>query len=153
MPASSPKDSPADGVPRTLARLPASSMSSTAASNLWAAIAAMRSRRTDAVSRTAPAVIDALRLPATPGPDPVSPPGPGRLRRPAAPGHAGAERGHRRVALDRGDVVDVGAEGVGRQLDNSGLEAVSRGSAADVDVDPARRLDADRRRLGAVVAV
>jgi hypothetical protein len=47
-------------------------MSSTAASSLCAAIAQIRSRKIVAVSRTAPAVIDALRLPAVPAPKPVS---------------------------------------------------------------------------------
>ena len=63
---------PTDGVPRTLARPSASSMSSGAASSLWAAMATMRSRRTAAVSRTAPAVIDPLRLPPVPAPKGVT---------------------------------------------------------------------------------
>ena len=63
---------PIAGVPRTNARLSAISMSSTAASNRCAAMAAMRSRRITDVSRTAPAVIDALRLPAAPAPKPVT---------------------------------------------------------------------------------
>ncbi len=59
-------------MPRTVARLSANSMSSTDASSLWAAIATMRSRRIDAVSRIAPAVIEPLRLPAAPAPNPVT---------------------------------------------------------------------------------
>ncbi len=104
-----------------------SSMSSTAASSLCAAMATMRSRRIAAVSRTAPAVIDPLRLPAG----------------------AGAEAGDRGVALDRVDVVDVDAERVGGELDDRRLEAVPGRAAGDVHVDRARGLDADRRRLGA----
>ena len=113
--------------PRTLARLSASSMSSGAASSLCAAIATMRSRRIAAVSRTAPAVIEPLRLPPVPAPKPVTAVSPWMVR----------------------DVVDVDAERVGGELDDGGLDAVPGRAAGDVDVDLARRLDADRRRLGA----
>ena len=118
---------PIAGVPRTLARLSASSMSSTAASSLCAAIARMRSRRIAAVSRTAPAVIDPLRLPAVPAPKPVTAVSPW-------------------IVLTS-SMFD--AERVGGELHDRGLDAVPGRAAGDVDVDRARRLDADRRRLGA----
>src|SRR5436309_3349387 len=53
-----------DGSPTTFALLFATSMSSGDASSLCAAIATILSRRIFAVSLTAPAVIDPLRLPA-----------------------------------------------------------------------------------------
>ena len=61
-----------DGSPTTFALLFATSMSSGDASSLCAAIATIRSRRIFAVSLTAPAVIDPLRLPAAPAPKPVT---------------------------------------------------------------------------------
>ena len=65
---------------------------------------------------------------------------------------AGAVRCHGGIALDRCNVVDVGAERVGGQLDNGGLDAVAARAAVHVDVDLAGRLDADRCTLGAEVA-
>ena len=66
-------------------------------------MATMRSRRIAAVSLTAPAVIDPLRLPPVPAP-------------------YGGERG---VALDGVDVLDVHAQRVGGELDHGGLDAVA----------------------------
>ena len=63
---------PTAGVPRTVARLPASSMSSGAASSLCAAMATMRSRSVDAVAAMAPAIIEPLRLPPVPRPNGVT---------------------------------------------------------------------------------
>ena len=63
---------PIAGVPRTVARPWASSMSSGAASSLWAAMATMRSRRIAAVSPMAPAIIEPLRLPPVPRPNGVT---------------------------------------------------------------------------------
>ena len=90
----------------------------------------MRSRRIVAVSRIAPAVIDPLRLPAAPAPKPVTAVSPW-------------------IVLTS-SMFD--AERVGGELDDRGLDAVPGRAARDVHVDRARRLDADRRRLGRVVA-
>ena len=76
----------------------------------------------------------------------------GRHRPAAAALGAGPVRRHRGVALDRGDVVDVGTERVGGQLDHGGLDAVAARTAVHVDVDLAGRLHADRRALGAEMA-
>src|SRR4029077_7919346 len=66
----------------------------------------------------------------------------GRHRPASAALGAGAVRCHGGIALNRCDVVDVGAERVGRQLDDSGLDAVAARATVHVDVDLAGRLDA-----------
>ena len=68
----SASDSPMDGVPRTVARLCSSSMSSGSASSWWAAMATIRSRRAGAVAAMAPAIIEPLRLPPVPSPNGVT---------------------------------------------------------------------------------
>ena len=72
MSASSAKLTPASGSPRTAARLRASSMSASAASSLCAAIVMSLARSSAAVTPTAPAVIDPLRLPPVPAPNGVT---------------------------------------------------------------------------------
>ena len=109
--------------PRTLARLPASSMSSAAASRL------VRGDGADPVAQNRRGLAHRA----------------GGHRPAAAPAGAGAEAGQCGVALDRVDVVDVRAERVGGELHDRGLEAVPGRPARDVHVDRARRLDADRR--------
>ena len=116
----------ASGSPRTPARLCASSMSGSAASSLCAAMRGELGPQ------------DRGGLPDRPG----------GHRPAAAAAGAGAERGHGGVALDRGHVVDVRPEGVGRELDHGRLQAVAGRAAGHVDVDLAARLDADRRALG-----
>ena len=83
-----------------------------------------------AVSRTAPAIIDPLRLPPVPAPKPVTAVSPWIVLT--------SSMSH--------------AERVGGELDDGRLEAVPGRAAGDVHVDRARRLDADRRALGRVDA-
>src|SRR5205823_15012910 len=71
-------------------------------------------------------------------------------RRATAAARARAEARDRGIALDRVDVFDARAECVGRELYHGRLEAVPGRAARDVDVDRARRLDADRGGFGAV---
>src|SRR5207253_9013799 len=52
------------------------------------------------------------------------------------------------VALDGGDVIDVGAQHICSQLHDRRLEAVAGRPAVHVDVDLAGRLHPDRRTLG-----
>ena len=77
---------------------------------------------------------------------------PGRHGAATAARRPGTEAGEGGVALNRGNVLDVGPEGVGGELDHRGLDAVAGRPAGDVDVHLARGLDADGRRLGGVVA-
>ena len=58
-----------------------------------------------------------------------------RHRAAAAACSTSAETGECRVALDRVDVLNVDAERVGSQLNNSCLDAVAGGAPCDVDVD------------------
>ena len=105
-------------------------MSDSSTPSRCAAIATICLRRIVPASLTAPAVIGPLRLPWVPAPYGVTAVSPWMVD----------------------DVVDVGAERVGGQLDDGGLDAVAGRPAVDVDVDLAGRLHPDRRALGGQVS-
>ena len=78
--------------------------------------------------------------------------GPGGHRAAAAALRAGPVGRDRGVALDGVDIVDVGAQRVGGQLNDGCFQAVSTRAAVHVDIDLARRLHPDGATLGGQVA-
>ena len=69
----------------------------------------------------------------------------------AARAGAHAEAGHRGVTLHGGDIGDVHAERIGRELDDGGLQAVPRRAAGDEDRGVPGGLDANGGRFGGEV--